>query len=234
MSDHIQIFTTADLLQRIAANESAKNLSIYAGHLDETSKSNALYLYITRAPGEDWPDKKISEIRKLKGNYTALFKPGNELMYVSSEMQPMPFNFSLNGMSDQIITPHHNKELKALIADVIRLEKECEDLRAKLKEATDAVRYYEDSGNKFTDVLENIFWRVAPKLAPELKQYQQQQPIQGTMEDWQKIDVNGNSDLHLENAMIVLVEAFGDENILKFARMIQRDPGKVQMLINFL
>lgn len=229
----IQIFTVADLMSRIEANDNAKTLQIFAGHLDDGSKNSVLYLQINRQPGENWPDKKLSEIRKLKGQYTAIFRPGNELMYINTEQQATPFNFAMNGF-DQMFSPHHNKELKQLIADVIRLEKENEQLRAALNEANEAVRHYEDAGNKFTDVLENIFWRVAPKFAPELNQYKQQTPMQGNTQNWQQIDVSGNTNQHLENAMIVLVEAFGDENILKFARMIQRDPGKVQMLINFL
>lgn len=241
MIDAAQIFSVDDLIERCDANDRARNLSIYAGHVDDNTKASMVMMYIVREPGQSWPEKRLKQLQALRGNFTAVFRPGNEVMYCSADDAGKAYNFSYamqGGLFGEEITPHHGKELKELLQMIVELEKRNAELEAKLKEASEELAYYSDGRNKFASALEDVFMRVVPRLLPETKAFFQtqnnSQTMQGTEQNWQNIDVNGNTEQHVENALAVMLTAFGEENILKFARMIQRDPGKVDMLIKFL
>jgi hypothetical protein len=238
MSDAVQIFSVADVLERIDANEQARSLHVYAGHVDEATKNALVVLYLVRQPGEAWPAKKLQQFKKLRGHHTALFKPGNEVMYFSSEgAGANQYQYpNINGGVDfNAITPHHGKELRELIQEVLRLEKLNIELQAQVSELTDELKYYQDGRAKFSGAMEDVFMKIVPRLFPETKAFfSNEQPIQGTMNEWQKIDLRGNDEQTLENALAVLLAAFGDEKIISFARQLQADPAKVDMLSKFI
>ena len=239
MSDAgVQIFSLTDLLERLAANDNARTVQIYAGHYTGQGQQITMLL-LQRKEGEPWPAAKVKEINKLRGNFTAHFKPGNEFMYVTSDHAGNYSNYQFPMNGDDFLTPYHGKDIQALVKDILRLERENIELQARVKELSGELSYYNDNRNKFVDALEMFAGRLVPKFAPELASFfgnGNSQPIQGTnnMAQWQNIDVSGNQPQHVENALEVLLSAFGEDNLLKFARMIQRDPSKVQMLTNFL
>ena len=183
-------------------------------------------MYIKRDAAGKWPHDQMAYIQRLKGNFTVVLKPSNEFFYISSNTGNA-YNGLFNGgepaATDQNILDLVNR-ITALEAEKISLLHQVENLTQELKQ-------FETASDKFTYALENLFFKIAPKLGlmPE-------PVLNGTqtnthnMEAWQNIKIDHSSERGVEQALEVIYMAFGDEFLMKFAQRIQDQPQLVQQL----
>lgn len=225
MNDHAQIFALDEVAERAGLSPGVKGIHIYNGHINEsTGGKSVLTMYIRRDPGGNWPADQMAYINKLRGNFTVVLKPSNEFFYITSyQDNTAPNLFNGAGVS--------NESLLDLVNKITALEAEKALMSAKILELTEDLKNFETAGDKFSYALEQLFYKVAPKLGlmPELNE----QPLNGIpqMENWQKIQLgNEVSERNIESALEVIYTAFGEEFLLKFAHKIQGQPGLVNQL----
>jgi len=249
MSDAVQIFDMSEVIPRANLARNAKMINVYANHLDNTNVGRAVLTFrTTRTEGEPWNIDDLNYIQSLQGKYTLAFMPQKEYMYIQSGLLtrpgytiPMNGFYTVPGQQNELGNQYQDAGQMELIKRVLELERENERLNNELIDALEDLKQFETLGGKFAFSLEQMFFSIAPKLGIKLdglqtpgNQYKPQntQPMNGL--EWQQIDVSGDTEQHVENALIVLVEAFGPDFVLKFARTIQQDPNKVQTLKNFM
>lgn len=241
--ESMQIFDIKDVAERANLAKNSKRINVYSGHLTATGRGVLLFSIQRGADGE-WPQNEIDYLTKLRGKNTVCFMPQREYMYVESginidpgQSYQIPYYYGAPGHSEPMPgAEYQNKSQLELIRTIIDLERKNEKLTEEVEELTEELKQFETHSGKFAHSLENLFFQIAPKLGINLSAFEQPnntEPMQGT-QDWQKIDLSGNTEPHIENALIVLLEAFGAEFVLKFARTIQADPNKVNTLKSFL
>lgn len=244
--DSIQIFDIKDVSERANLARNSKRINVYGGHLTGSGRGVLLFSVQRGADGE-WPTNEIDYLTKLRGKHTICFMPQREYMYVESGINidpgqsyqiPYFYGSAMNGADPVPGIEHQNKNQLELIRTILDLERINADLKEQVEELSEELKQFETHSGKFAHSLENLFFQIAPKLGINLDNFSQPNtpPMQGNEQgqDWQKIDLSGNSEAHIENALIVLLEAFGAEFVLKFARTIQADPNKVNTLKSFL
>jgi len=226
----IQIFDISDVVGRANLARNAKRINVYNGHLTGANNArNVLIFQTARNEGEPWNADDLNYIQTLRGRHTIVFMPQKEFMLGESNVNPRPGYtipmqgiYSLNGpQNEQPGHEYNNAGQLELVNRILSLERENEKLKNELSEALEDLEQFETAGGKFAYSLEQVFFSIAPKLGINLgglntQQPKQQQPMDGTNQDWKEIDCSGNTEQHVENALIVLVEAFGADFVLKF------------------
>lgn len=242
MSSAIQVFPLADLKERLENSPHVNVCVVYNGHLSEATREAMTVCYLKRdKESGTFPATQFRNLNKLRGEFTAVLKPSNEMIFLSSEE-----NNPMNGMGFPNFMPFEaypahpirNKQLNEVINRVIELERENEALKKELAEAREDLKQFESNGDKLAYVGIKMIEEFLPRLVPQTKEFFQTNKnnnvMQGTQKNLYTYDVSGTSDQHVENALELLLDAFGDENILKFARKVQQDPNLVNTLIKFI
>lgn len=236
MNDAVQIFSLSEVKERAElAGERAQFINIYNGHIKESGQRGVLTMTIRRNGDGSWPDKQLHYVSKLRGNFTAVIMPTKEYFYISSTSQAMngEINF-LSPFDDQ----HQNLDLQDIVKQLLQVNTENENLRRENAELKKELSALESGADKFSYALEKLFFKIAPAMGILPKQ-NNFQPMQGTEQTTgapsiHDLDLSGNDERAIENAIAVLLISFGEENILKFGRRIQHNPNLVNTLIPLL
>jgi hypothetical protein len=237
MSDAIQIFPLNEVSERAnMAGDRAQFINIYNGHIKESGQRGVLTMTIRRNADGSWPDKQLQYVGKLRGNFTAVIMPTKEYFYISSTG-----GHSMNGTGEiNFFSPFDdapgNHDLQQLVQQLIQVNQDNENLRRENESLRQDLAALESGADRFSYALEKLFFKIAPAIgimpANHTTQPMNGQP--GQAPGIAEIDVSGNDERAVENAIAILLISFGEQNILKFARRIQQNPNLVNTLIPML
>lgn len=164
------------------------------------------------------------------GNFTALFKPGGEFLYFTNArpgndqpeiLNAMPSGYTVTGI-----------DVNELLSRAVEREKKIAELEAEIEELKQELEEQKDNENKFQRAVFNTldyFNRRANAIAPPApnpKPYKPA-PMQGPP------NANMPTDQELENAIAVIIDAFGDDWIIRFAGHIASKPETVNQIKSF-
>lgn len=235
MNEAVQIFSLSEVKERAElAGERAQFINIYNGHIKESGQRGVLTMTIRRNGDGSWPDKQLHYVSKLRGNFTAVIMPTKEYFYISSTSHAM--NGEINFLSP-FEDHHQNLDLNEIVKQLLQVNTENENLRRENAELKKELLALESGADKFSYALEKLFFKIAPAMGILPKE--NNQPMQGTEQTTgapgiHDLDLSGNDERAIENAIAVLLISFGEENILKFGRRIQQNPNLVNTLIPML
>ncbi len=218
---------------RATMADTAKAINIYQGHIRESGNRNVLTLVIRRGQDGNFPAAQLEYVSRLKGNFTAVLMPGREYFYISSSTgRPNAQHEIFNWSPFNDDTP--SQDLGVLVQRIVDLEKENDALREENSELKDELSGLETGADKFSYALEQLFYKVAPKLG--LGDFTNNQKSNRSMNapdeenDWRTFDVSGNTEEDVQRALGVLLFAFGEDYVLRFARKLQQNPSLVNTL----
>jgi hypothetical protein len=195
---------------------------------------------IRRDASGQFPDAAFDYFEgRYNGIYTAIFSPGGETMYLESTDHPQSnylfgFDYLQHGNN------YKNFRAQQFIERILQLERENDSLKSEVEDLTEQLSQFSTLSGKFEHALINIFTNnVLPFFAGQ----QQQQPMQGMVNNnnnntmsWTErpIIVPGQEEQALDNALDVIIEAFGEQNIIKMAQRLQSQPHLVTTLTSML
>lgn len=241
----VQYFPLTELRNRAnMANENIKAIKIYNG---DNGKKGGLAFEVRRTTSGEWPDAQFDYFEsRMNGLFTAILWPGNETIYLESATN----SGKSYGIEYDYSTPGHVQRFSGFKADqfiqrILELERENDKLKEDVKDLEGDLEQFSTASGKLEHTFVNIFTN---HLLPFFngnntvnvpmqgtQQQQQQQPTQHNM-NWQQkqIIVQGDDDETLNNAIDVLVEAFGEANIVRIAQKLQQQPSLVNTLTAML
>jgi hypothetical protein len=235
----IQIFPLTELRQRAnLAPAAVKSIKVYAGH----GNTRDLVLDIRRDETGQFPQSLFDYFeRKHEGPFKAIFTPTKEIIYLDSG-GTSPYQSIFNGLFPGNDT-RMNTNVRDLVNDVLRLERENAQLKEELQEKTEELERLSTLGGKLEHVFTNIVMnQIIPIFAGSGSNTQpmqgvpQQQQQQYTMEEWTTIQVEVPGDIaqSAQNAAEVIYMAFGADTLIAMAKKLQSNPTLVTTLKGFL
>jgi hypothetical protein len=233
MNDAVQIFGLDEVQERAAmAAPGVRMINIYQGHIKESGGRNILTLSIKRDDTGNFPPAQLQYVQRLRGNFTAVLLPTKEYFYITSSAAMNgggQFNFLPYELEPQAQDPG------VLLEKILQLQTENLELKALNKELQQDLAELETGADKFSFALEKLFYRIAPAFGIMDNPTKKTNPMNGQPQnEFQTIDLSGDDEQTIENALTVLLMSFGEDNILKFARRIQQNPNLVNTLIPML
>ena len=203
-----------------SAEQAAKlsKIDIYRGLLDPNSKiqiSSKAKEIRPISPGEFGKQFELFEKNNF-GDFTAIFFPSRE-----------SYHFSLKGneIMNGIETPNFQgipteEQVKAQVEKILENER----LKQRLAELEEEQENNSMWGNRMGIALEML---VGNLLGIPSKNVNDSEPVlQGT-------EINTENMNETEQALVILVQKFGEEWLQKFAKKIQAEPGLVNQIKNF-
>lgn len=236
-----QIWPITELRSRCkGAGDSVRSVKIFQGHLYPGTNKSVLILDIRRDSNNQWPDHSFDYIERHDGEYTAVFQPTKEIMFLQSpEMNGGIFRNQFPYNTD-FISPQKNDagNNQHLMNRIVQLERENEKLKIENGYLKEDLKQFDTFSGKLEysviGILENY---VFPKFANGVNN-RNERPMQGTHTDtmeWTKIHINpSNKDESLKASFEVLLDAFGEDKIIAMAQKLQAQPHLVQTLSSFL
>lgn len=227
----MQIFPMAEILERAElASPGVKSFDVYQGHVTSPGQHSVLVLKLLRNNGQFNP-AQLAYTAKLRGNFTVVARPGNETFYISSD----PLNFPMQGIEQgelfHLGGQYGTLSTNEYVNRLLELERENTALRQSNEALKKELEQFQDAGGKFSYALNNLLENfILPKFAGT----PQAQPIQGTMSNLKNIPIQGTHDEQLEGAVAVIIAAFGEDWVIKFAKKLQDDPQKVDLIKQYL
>lgn len=233
-----QIFTIDDLQDKARLNDRAKYISIFSDHLINSNARAVKVAQIRRQADGSWPQHEFDFLSKYKGNYTAQFEPGKELMFLTLEgnngrAAAPNYGMFYPGMQGTEGAQYFNQDTMALVERILELEKKVLSLQQENKDLKDGLQQFETGADRLAYAAglfaEKIIFPRLGIFDTPLTNQNNNSNMQGANE-WQNLDVSGDTDGHIENALILITEAFGEDFVLKFARKVKANPGLVDQL----
>lgn len=242
-TSHIQFFPLTELRNRAAmVGENIKGIKIYNGE----GTKGALILDIRRTADGTFPDSAFDFFEsKYNGIYTAVFSPGKETIFLESSGSDnnyrLPFQFDnpMNGANAQM-GKYQQFDAMQLINRILELEKENTELKRDIEELDEEVKKVDTIRGMVEPSLVNIFTQyVVPFFAPKTAPLNSTQPNSNTqqnMSDWRTkhIVVVGDEDETTNNALTVIYEAFGAQDVVRIAQKLQAQPQLINALRGML
>lgn len=238
-----QIWPITEVRSRAqTAGESVTSIKVFSGHVFPGAKTGVVIADI-RKVGDKWPDAQFTFLEKHNGSYTAVLFPTKETMYLDSSTNtdnrfPFSYDFPMNGYGSTAPaqgSQYQSMEAMQLINKILELEKRVFQLSEDKKRLAEELREFNTSSGKFQHALMGVLdqW-VLPKLGfnNELNFNQNTMPIQG--QEQQDFNWQGHPVADLESGLMVLVAAFGDDMIIRFAKRIQQNPSLINTLSSMM
>jgi len=236
----IQIFPMSEVKERAAmAGRNVKSIDIYQGLITSPNQRGILALKITRDDGGDFPENQLSYTNNLRGDYTAVLRPGSETFYISSRPQIVrPMNGNQNPELYDFMAHQQAEQIPVndLITRLIAAEKQVAELLAANAQLKEDLEIFETASGKFQHSLMGIWDTViAPRIgAPSLNgPAPSKQTNTNIMSDLSQFPIQGNEEEKLEAAFQILYAAFGPDWLIKFATQLQSQPEKVQLIKSY-
>jgi hypothetical protein len=241
--EQIQFFPLPELRNRARTiGDNVKSIKIYSG---DRGRKGPLVYEIRRGGDGEFPDAAFDYFEgRYNGIYTAIFSPGGETMYLESTQQPTGnyvFNYDyLQGTPTQQFKGFRPEQF---IERILQLERENAELKNEIEDLSEELKQFETLSGKFQHAIVNVFTNnILPLFSGEAQpmqgtpNYNQQQLHTNNNMNWQThpIVVPGQEDQTLDNALDVLIAAFGENNIVRIAQKIQQQPQLVNTLTAML
>jgi len=188
-------------------------IDIYQGFINPANRSQALVKIQEIRPNENKEFSNVWEFfeQTTFGEFTAVFLPSKEIIYFKNKLE------QLNGVENMNGYIPTEEQINAQVQRIL----EAERLKNRIAELEAEHENNNMWGQRFGTALNMIIERWVGGV-----------PGTTTMEA--EPVLNGSEDLNAtENALAVIVNAFGEEWVQKFAAKVQREPHIVPQIKNF-
>lgn len=255
MTAGMQIWPLTAVRERVLGNPSVTSVKIHPGHV--LDNKGFVISNIQKPKEGQWPLEQFDWFEKHNGTYTVILMPTKEIMWVDSKADdPDTFQFRqslpLNGIllqPEQVkANQYANMEMMTLVNRLLEAEKKVIELTEANKNIKEELKEYQDNRNRFNMATGDFFDGVLVPRFMEMfggnksqsntqQRNLKQRPMGGQTEevednleniDWQNMPVDS-----MENALTILVAAFGVDTIMKLAAKLQTNPNMIGMVKGF-
>lgn len=222
-----------------SASDAVKSIKVYSG-IGYQGAKGALVLDIRRNESGRFPESNFDYLERHDGEYTAIFQPTKEVMFLEAapikNAYRMPFEFSMNGPAQaEPMNAYKNYNPQQLINKILELERKLVEIEEDRNELLAELEEVNTVTGKLQHVANGVFERYIFPMFSEQKTTQQ--PLNyGNMagEDWTKFPISNNPDQAIQDALEVLLSAFGNDALIRIAKKLQQNPNLVNTLTNML
>jgi hypothetical protein len=220
------IYTLDQIVEAAAVAPMLSGVHIYQGFVEPDSKQAVKVA--TWKPREDDTGRNFGAGpdvfgRSTFGNFTAIFKPGGEFLYFSNarpgaENLPEFMNqekFNVTGI-----------DVNELLATAVEREKRISELEAEIENLREELQEQTDNEQKFQRAVFNTLdYFTRQKLNI-------QRPFSGPIQGSKQNETMTQED-ELENAVALIIDAFGEDWLIRFAGHIAANPNTINQVKSF-
>ncbi len=185
-------------------------IDIYSGFVNPANRAQNVVKIQEIRPDANKDFRNVWEFfqNTTFGDFTAVFFPSKEIIYFSNKGEV------LNGSEEMAYIPTE-EQINAQVQRVLEIER----LKNKIAQLEEEREHQDEIGSKFgtaiTILIEKLMGGNSTPVNIE--------PV-----------LNGSENLNeTENALAVIVAAFGEDWVVKFANKVQREPHIVPQIKNF-
>jgi len=222
------VYTLDQVEQAVKLQPGTTSVHIFTGFVDPDSNAKVTKV-TTWKPGEHLEAQTGFFRSSTFGNFTAVLKPGNEVLYFSNQGADESGQPIQGVQMPQEIT---GINIQDLINRAIEREQMIAELEAELATARETIQELESTERKF----ENALMKLASAFV-KWPDGAKGGPLQGTRNKVQtapkNTDVMAEELTDLENALAVLVNAFGEDWLINFAAKCQASPEIVPQIKSY-
>jgi hypothetical protein len=204
------IFTIDYVKKRADMAGKLTKIDIYSGFVNPANRAQNVVKIQEIRPDANKDFRNVWEFfqNTTFGDFTAVFFPSKEIIYFSNKGEV------LNGTEEMAYIPTE-EQINAQVQRVLEIER----LKNKIAQLEDEREHQDEIGSKFgtaiTILIEKLMGGNSTPVNIE--------PV-----------LNGSENLNeTENALAVIVAAFGEDWVVKFANKVQREPHIVPQIKNF-
>jgi CII-binding regulator of phage lambda lysogenization HflD len=237
-----QLWPLSEVRERATSDDAIKSIKIAYDHVPKPT--GYIVAEIVRNPDGSWNEAQFRNFEKNRGRFTAFFLPKKEVIFLDSRSDDDHNQFKLdlsdpmNGL-EQARRSYANKDVMQLVDKLLESEKKVAVLEEQVKMLEEALDEYSDNKKRFVsasgDIINQIILPGIMSWFQPQQQFKPQQSMQGQQVendlhdiDWKNIPVQS-----MEDALTVLVAAFGVDTITKLAKKLQQQPHMVNMVQGF-
>lgn len=236
-----QLWPLTEVRERATSDDLIKTIKIAYDHV--AKPTGYIVAEIVRNPDGTWPEAQFRNFEKNRGRFTAFLLPKKEMLFLDSRVDDdnnqyrLDIDNPLNGAAR--MQQYANKDLMELVNKLLESEKKVAILEEQVKMLEEALDEFSDNKKKFVSATGDIINQfILPGIMSWFQPQQQlkQQPMQGQQQvenDLQNIDWKNIQVQSMEDALTVLVAAFGVDTITKLAVKLQQQPHMVNMVQGF-
>lgn len=228
-----QIWELTELRKRLPTVDPSVNVvEVFTGHLYPGQKltSSIKQLELRRDSSGNWPLQALDYLERSNGDYTAIFKPTREYFLMSSVNNRNMFSgFGYMPMNGQAIA-YAQWTPERLVMRILELEKQVSEYQDITEELKEELEQFETASGKLQHTLGNVLLNyVMPVFVNHNSPSVMQGSEQGTTWTTRQI-MDKNGDGGAQDAMQIIYEAFGHDDLIRVARKLQSQPGLVNTL----
>jgi hypothetical protein len=204
------IFTIDYVKKRADMAGKLTKIDIYSGFVNPANRAQNVVKIQEIRPDANKDFRNVWEFfqNTTFGDFTAVFFPSKEIIYFSNKGEV------LNGSEEMAYIPTE-EQINAQVQRVLEIER----LKNKIAQLEEEREHQDEIGSKFgtaiTILIEKLMGGNSTPVNIE--------PV-----------LNGSENLNeTENALAVIVAAFGEDWVVKFANKVQREPHIVPQIKNF-
>jgi hypothetical protein len=198
--------------QRCEVGGKLTKVDIYRGHLNPANRNQHLEKVIEIRPNDNNEFKNVWDVFEQNeiGNFTAVFYPSKSIIHFSNKVEQLNGTETMNGYIPT------EEQINAQVQRIL----EAERLKNRVAELEAEHENNNMWGQRFGTALNMIIERWVGGSGTTTMEAE---PV-----------LNGSENLNVtENALAVIVNAFGEEWVQKFAAKVQREPNIVPQIKNF-
>lgn len=184
-------------------------IDIYSGFVNPANRAQNVVKIQEIRPDANKDFRNVWEFfeNTTFGDFTAVFLPSKEIIYFSNKTE------QLNGTNDMAYIPTE-EQINAQVQRVLEIER----LKNKIAQLEEEREHQDEIGSKFGTAITILIEKLMGGNTPV-----NVEPV-----------LNGSENLdETENALAVIVAAFGEQWVVKFANKVQREPHIVPQIKNF-
>lgn len=234
-----QLWPLTEVRERATSDDLIKTIKIAYDHV--AKPTGYIVAEIVRNPDGTWYEAQFRNFEKNRGRFTAFLLPKKEMLFLDSRVDEdnnqyrMDIDNPLNG--DTRMQQYANKDLMELVNQLLESEKQVAILKERVQSLQEELDEYSDNKKKFVAASGDIINQfILPGIMSWFQPQLRQQPMQGQQQvdnDLQNIDWKNMQVQSMEDALTVLVAAFGVDTITKLAIKLQQQPHMVSMVQGF-
>jgi hypothetical protein len=203
------VFTTDYVKKRAEMAGKLTKIDIYSGFVNPANRAQNVVKIQEIRPDANKDFRNVWEFfqNTTFGDFTAVFLPSKEIIYFSNKGE------LLNGNEEMAYIPTE-EQINAQVQRVLEIER----LKTKIEQLEAEREHQDEIGSKFGTAITILIEKLMGGNTPV-----NVEPV-----------LNGSENLdETENALAVIVAAFGEDWVVKFANKIQREPHIVPQIKNF-
>lgn len=203
------VFTIDYVKKRAEMAGKLTKIDIYSGFVNPANRAQNVVKIQEIRPDANKDFRNVWEFfqNTTFGDFTAVFLPSKEIIYFSNKGE------ILNGNEEMAYIPTE-EQINAQVQRVLEIER----LKTKIAQLEEEREHQDEIGSKFGTAITILIEKLMGGNTPV-----NVEPV-----------LNGSENLdETENALAVIVAAFGEEWVVKFANKVQREPHIVPQIKNF-